>query len=121
MNVIAHPELAPLFGENALAEVDVVATLEDGLAVAGRIDRFVETAEDVRIADFKTGRPYEKPAPEHLRQLALYRAAVAPMYPGKKLRCFLIFTRTAAIVEADDANLDAALALARKSYLSFSA
>lgn len=121
LNVIAHPELAPLFGESALAEVDVVATLADGLAVAGRIDRFVETAEDVRIVDFKTGRPQEKPAPEYLRQLALYRAAVAPMYPGKKLRCFLIFTNTASIVEAGDADLDGALDLARRDYLSFSA
>lgn len=118
LNVLAHPELAPLFGENALAEVDVVATVDDGLPVAGRIDRLVETAEDVRIVDFKTGRPYEKLAPEHLRQLALYRAAVSPMYPGKKLRCFLIFTRTAAMIEADPAALDAALALARARYLS---
>ena len=121
LRLIAHPELAPLFGENALAEVDIAATLTDGLSVAGRIDRFVETAEDVRIVDFKTGRPHEKPTPEHLRQLALYRAAVTPMYPGKKLRCFLIFTRAAAIVEANAAELDAALALARKDYLSLSA
>ncbi len=121
LKVIAHPELAPLFGESALGEVDVAATLANGLAVAGRIDRFVETADDVRIVDFKTGRSYDKPAPEQLRQLALYRAAVAPMYPGKKLRCFLIFTRTAAIVEADAVDLDAALAQARKDYLSFSA
>ena len=117
-NVLAHPALEPLFGANALAEVDVVATLEDGLPVAGRIDRFVETAEDVRIVDFKTGRPYEKPTPDHLRQLALYRAAVAPMYAGKKIRCYLIFTRTAAIIEANDADLDAALALARARYRS---
>jgi ATP-dependent helicase/nuclease subunit A len=110
--------LEPLFGANALAEVDVVATLEDGLPVAGRIDRFVETLEDVRIVDFKTGRPYEKPTPEHLRQLALYRAAVAPMYAGKKIRCYLIFTRTAAIIEANDADLDAALSLARARYRS---
>ena len=121
MKVIAHPALFPLFGENALAEVDVVATLEDGLSVVGRIDRFVETTDDVRIVDFKTGLPHEKPAPEHLRQLALYRAAVAPMYPDKSVRCFLIFTRTAAIVEADAAELDSALALARKGYSSFSA
>lgn len=121
LNVLAHPDLTPLFGDNALAEVDVVATLDDGLPVAGRIDRFVETADDVRIVDFKTGGPYENPAPEHLRQLALYRAAVAPMYAGKKIRCFLIFTRTADIVEANDADLDAALALARARYRSFGA
>ena len=58
-----------------------------------------------------TGAPYEKPTPDHLRQLALYRAAVVPMYAGKKIRCYLIFTRTAAIIEANDADLDAAQAV----------
>jgi len=112
--VIDDPRLSALFGPQSVAEVDVVAALDDGLVVSGRIDRLAETESDVLIADFKTGRPCTPPRPEHLRQLALYRAAVAPLYPGKRLRCFLVWTQGAEAVEAGATALDAALEQARK-------
>lgn len=110
--VLADPSLAPLFGPESSSEVDVVATLENGAVVSGRIDRLAETATEALIAEFKTGRPRGKIDDAHLRQLALYRAAVAPLFPGKRLRCFLIFTQNASVVEADEAALDAAFARA---------
>lgn len=111
--VIDDPQLAALFGPQSAAEVDIVAALDDGLFISGRIDRLAETEEEVSIADFKTGRPRALPEDEHLRQLALYRAAVAPMYPGKRLRCFLVWTQNATAIEAGSAALDAAFARAR--------
>lgn len=110
--VIEDAYLAPLFGPDSTPEVDVVATLDNGVVVSGRIDRLAETASEVLIADFKTGRPRAGLDDEHLRQLALYRAAIAPLYPGKRPRCFLIWTQNAHVVEADAAALDAALARA---------
>lgn len=111
--VIDDPQLAALFGPQSAAEVDIVAALDDGLFISGRIDRLAETEEEVSIADFKTGRPRALPEDEHLRQLALYRAAVAPMYPGKRLRCFLVWTQNATAIEAGSAALDSAFARAR--------
>ncbi len=105
---IENPQLAELFGSRSMAEVDVYAALDEGLHVSGRIDRLAETADSVLIADFKTGRPRETPDAAQLRQLALYRAALRPLYPGKRLRCYLIFTQNAAVVEAADAALDEA-------------
>ncbi len=111
LRALDDPRLAPLFGPRSLAEVDVYASLDEGLDVAGRIDRLAETDEEVLIVDFKTGRPRAEPDASQLRQLALYRAALRPLYPQRRLRCFLVFTRDASVLEATDAALDGAFAL----------
>ncbi|MBI3276082.1 MAG: PD-(D/E)XK nuclease family protein, partial [Methylocystis sp.] len=81
------------------------------IAVQGRIDRLAETERDVFVADFKTGGPRpDGVAPEQLRQLAIYRAAVAPLYPGKTIRAILIWTQIAKVFEPDANALDTALA-----------
>ena len=113
LHVIESPSLAPLFTAQSLAEVDIVArigTLQGAREIVGRIDRLAVTEEEILIADFKTGRPRVEPLPSELRQLALYRAAAIQLYPGKKARCVLIFTRDASVVEPAASALDAALA-----------
>ncbi len=107
--VIADERLAPLFGPDSTPEVDVVATLDNGVVVSGRMDRLAETASEVLIADFKTGRPRAVLEAEHLRQLALYRAAIAPLYRGKRVRCLLVWTQNATVIEAEEAALELAL------------
>lgn len=110
--VIGNEQLAPLFGANSIAEVDIAAKLDapqGEIAISGRIDRLAVTEREVFIADFKTGRPRGEPGPEQLRQLALYRAAVAPLYPDRKLRCVLVWTQDASVVEPSLEALDAAL------------
>jgi ATP-dependent helicase/nuclease subunit A len=42
-------------------------------------------------------------------QLALYRAAIGPLYPGKQVRCFLVWTEGPSGVELPPAALEAAL------------
>ena len=111
--VVGDPRLAPLFGPESSPEVDIVATLESGAVVSGRIDRLAETTTEALIAEFKTGRPRGKIEDAHLRQLALYRAAVAPLFPGKRLRCFVIYTQNASVLEAEEMALAAALERAR--------
>ncbi len=110
--IVGDPQLAPLFGPESRPEVDIVATLENGAVVSGRIDRLAETATEALIAEFKTGRPRGEIEDAHLRQLALYRAAAAPLFPGKRLRCFLIYTQNASVFEAEETALTAALACA---------
>jgi ATP-dependent helicase/nuclease subunit A len=110
--IVEDARLAPLFGEASAAEVDIVARLatpRGELAIAGRIDRLADTEGEVFVADFKTGRPRAELGPEQLRQLALYRAAALPLYPGKSVRCVLIFTQDASVIEPSAEALDAAL------------
>jgi ATP-dependent helicase/nuclease subunit A len=109
--VLKAPELAPLFGSQSVAEAEIaarIATPRGEIAIAGRMDRLAETPEAVIIADYKAGRAPPSPGFAHLRQLALYRAAVATLYPEKRLRCLLVFTEDAGVVEIPAWRLDAA-------------
>jgi ATP-dependent helicase/nuclease subunit A len=110
IRAIEDPRLADLFGPGSMAEVDIYAALDGGLEISGRIDRLAETADSVLVADFKTGRPRDSVGAAQLRQLALYRAALAPLYANKRLRCFIVFTQGATILEATAAALDEAYA-----------
>ena len=83
-------------------------------AVSGRIDRMAVREDDVEIVDFKTNRV--PPAAvseipfEHRAQLAIYRAILTPLYPGKEIRCGLIYTEAAKTFWLEAGLLDASLA-----------
>jgi ATP-dependent helicase/nuclease subunit A len=81
--------------------------------VSGQIDRLAVTDAAVLIADFKTNRPPPRRIAEvpeaYLRQLALYRAVLANLYPGKPLRAVVVWTEAPDIMEFSPANLDAAV------------
>jgi len=95
MAVLRHPEFAPIFGPGSQAEVPIVGLVE-GRALSGQIDRLVVSDDQVLIVDFKSLRP--PPATEaevaaiYLRQMAFYRAALAQIYPGRDIRCALLWT-----------------------------
>jgi len=115
MAVIDAPELVQLFGPGSKAEVPIAGRiLRAGtpIDVTGQVDRIAEGDDDVLIADFKTGQPCDAAdTPEaYLTQMALYRAALAPLWPGKHLRMLLIWTYGPKIVELDGSALDRALA-----------
>lgn len=116
MRVLEDGSLAPLFGPQSAPEVDIVARVDTPVGrreIVGRIDRFAVTDDEIFIADFKTGRPRAQPLPSELRQLALYRAAASELHPGKSVRCMLIYTRDASVVEPATEALDTALAEAK--------
>jgi ATP-dependent helicase/nuclease subunit A len=93
--VLEHPDFTALFGPGSQAEAPLVG-LVNGRAVSGQIDRLVVTDERVLIVDYKTLRPppasESDVAPVYLRQLAIYRAALARLYPGREIRCALLWT-----------------------------
>jgi ATP-dependent helicase/nuclease subunit A len=111
--VLGDPDLAPLFGPQSRAEVAIAARvrLRSGasIEVTGQIDRIGLTAEHVCIADFKAGTPAPETEPRHILQLALYRAAVAPLYPERGVRAFLVWTALPRVEEIGEARLAAAL------------
>jgi ATP-dependent helicase/nuclease subunit A len=95
-----HPEFAALFGPDSQAEVPLVGLVPGstgtGRAVSAQIDRLVVAEDRVLIVDYKTLRPppatEDEVAPAYLRQLAAYRAALAQIYPGREIRCALLWT-----------------------------
>lgn len=116
--LLADPALAGLFGESSLAEVPIAGMIElsngERRPVSGQIDRLAISADEVVIADFKTtARPPHNEAaiPETvLAQLAVYRALVGQIYPGRRVRALLVYTATLTRLEPDPARLDTVLA-----------
>ena len=114
LRVLDAPECAPLFGASARAEVAVAARIarrdRAPLDIAGRIDRLAETKDEIWIADFKTGAEPESVPAAYVAQLALYRAAVAQIYPDRGVRAFVLWTTTTRLCEIDASAMERALA-----------
>ena len=114
--VIGDPVFADLFTESSRAEVAVTAQLPElgDVRISGQIDRLAVTANRVLIADFKTNRPPPDSAENTPRlyrtQMALYRAALQKIYPGKQIDCALVWTDGARLMPLPGALLDAEIA-----------
>ncbi len=114
IGLIADVRFAPLFAPGSRAEVPLVGRIvrpgQSPLAVSGQIDRLIMTGGEILIADYKTNHapPREISAvPQSYRQqLALYRALLQRLYPGKSVRAALIWTETPEIMEIPPAVLD---------------
>ena len=81
---IDAPELSHIFAPDSRTEVALAGLLprpgRPDLPYSGRLDRLVATGQGVLIVDFKLGEKPERPAAAHVAQLALYRAALQPLY-----------------------------------------
>jgi ATP-dependent helicase/nuclease subunit A len=106
--VLALPELSPLFGRDARAEVPLVGVV-GGLAIAGQVDRLVVTAAEIVLVDYKTNR--EPPADAagvpaiYWRQMAAYATLLGEIYPGRPIRCALLWTEGPRLMWLDEATL----------------
>lgn len=90
-----------------------MVALAGGRAISGRIDRLVVRADEVAIVDYKTLRPVpetEDAVPAlYLDQLRAYRAAVSEVYPGRRVRCALLWTDGPKLMWVRDARLEPAV------------
>ena len=115
--VLDDATFAPIFAGQSRAEVAIMGTIEvrgKSRAVSGKIDRLAVSAQRVLLVDFKTSRPapaglFDLP-PEHLLQMALYRALLRPIYPERRIEAALIYTDVARLIELPQSDMDAALA-----------
>jgi ATP-dependent helicase/nuclease subunit A len=118
LGLIGDVRFAAVFGNGSRAEVPIVGRLDqpDGtpVLVSGQIDRLVVTENEVLIVDFKTNQTPPNTAAEapaaYIRQLALYRAILARLYPQRAIRTALLWTETPEFMEISASALDAALA-----------
>ncbi len=115
--ILADARFAPLFAPGSRAEVSVVGSLDihgRTRTVSGKIDRLAVTADRVLIVDYKTNRPAPASLAEvpeaYVLQLALYRALLRPLYPGREVSAALLFTEAPRLIELPEGALDAALA-----------
>ena len=116
MLILEDQRFHELYGPASRAEVPIVGKLTLGgktVRVSGQIDRLAVTERAVLIADFKTNRPAPRRIaevpPAYLRQLALYRAVLLRLYPGRDVRAALVWTEVPDLMELSAETLDTAL------------
>ncbi len=118
LGLIEDPRFAAVFGPGSRPEVSIVGRLArpggTKALVSGQIDRLVVTPGEVLIVDFKTNHAPPRQAAEapsgYVRQLALYRAVLAQLYPERPIRAGLLWTETPEWMEIPAPALDAQLA-----------
>lgn len=114
--VITAPQFAAVFAPGSFAEVPLAGVVPalGGMAVSGQIDRLCVTEDEILIVDYKTNRDAPQNAAgtpsAYLRQMAVYRAALQAIYPGRAVRCALLWTDTPALIALPDSLLDQAAA-----------
>jgi len=113
IGVLDDSEFASLFNEHSRGEIAITAALPElgiGVSVSGQIDRLALSENKIMIADFKTNRPaphsVEKIPAIYRAQMALYRAALSKIYPGKHISCALIWTDGPRAMRLPDSLLD---------------
>ncbi len=106
-------ELGHIFGPESRGEVALTGLLprpgRPDLAYSGRLDRLVATPKAVLIVDFKLGEKPDRPAAGHVAQLALYRAALQPLYRGAAIHAALVYLDGPTLTPIAEQELDAAL------------
>src|SRR5262249_25578871 len=79
----------------------------------GQVDRLAITETEVVIVDYKTNRPPPRRSidvdPAYVFQMAVYRAALAEIYPRHTIRCVLLWTDGPFTLELSPTQLDTAL------------
>ncbi len=118
LELIGDGRFAAVFGDGSRAEVPIVGWLErpsgGSVLVSGQIDRLLITDNEVLIVDFKTNQSPPGTAAEapsaYVRQLALYRALLARLYPRRTVRTALLWTEAPELMEILPPALEAELA-----------
>jgi ATP-dependent helicase/nuclease subunit A len=116
--LIGDIRFAAVFAPGSRAEVSLVGRLDrpgrPAVLVSGQIDRLAVTPAEVWIVDYKTNHAPPRAIAEapaaYIRQLALYRAVLAKLYPQRLIRAALLWTETPEMMEILAPALDAQLA-----------
>lgn len=107
--ILEDEKFAVLFGPNSQAEVPLVGMVGN-TALSGQVDRLAVVGNDVWIVDYKTNRPPPDKAKDvpriYVRQMAAYRAVLKEIYPAKNIRCLLLWTDAAILMELEDSMMD---------------
>ena len=120
--VTEAPAHAALFAPGSRAEVPLIGMLQTPrgtFTVSGQVDRLAVSDTEVLIVDYKTNRPppesAEGVALVYRRQLALYRALLQRIYPGRRVRAFLLWTAAPRLMEIAAETLDKSMPYAAAS------
>ncbi len=108
VEVLSASALAEVFAEDGLTEVGFSVTV-DGQPMQGVMDRVLVRPDKVVVIDFKTNATVPttpEDCPEGiLRQMGVYRRALATLYPDRPAEAAVLWTRTATMMSLPGALL----------------
>lgn len=100
--LLADENFSTLFAADSLAEAPLTGSI-DGVPVFRQIDRLCLRSDEVWIVDYKTNRPPPQDPKDipaaYRRQLNEYGLLLRGIYPGKRVRCFLLWTYAPRLME----------------------
>ncbi|MBM08452.1 MAG: double-strand break repair helicase AddA [Magnetovibrio sp.] len=115
LSILENPKFAILFGPDSLAEVPIIGTLAPSngappILVSGQVDRLCISEKEIVIIDYKSNRPPpdtpENVSPSYLRQMAIYRALLQAIYPGRTMRASILWTDSTFLMDLPENLLD---------------
>ncbi|MBL4612998.1 MAG: PD-(D/E)XK nuclease family protein, partial [Emcibacter sp.] len=108
-DILTAPDFAQVFSPQSRAEVSIVG-LAGTTPVSGQVDRLIVLEREILIIDYKTNRPPPRDSAHvsrlYMRQMAAYRAVLSDIYPDKAVKCLLLWTDVAQLMELPDALLE---------------
>jgi len=111
--VLDDPQFAAVFGPGGRPEAPVIGALGPDRIINGRVDRLVVTDDEILLADYKTDRPAppsaDAVAEAYLAQLAAYREVLSRRWPGRRVRCVLVWTDGPRLMDIPSGLLEEAL------------
>jgi ATP-dependent helicase/nuclease subunit A len=114
LGVLTDPAFTAVFGPGSRAEAAIAGRLPGLGGVSGRVDRLLITPDRVLVADFKTNRPaparVEDADPAYIRQMAVYRAVLMAIFPGRRVEAALVWTDGPALMPVPEILAERALA-----------
>ncbi len=113
MTLIEKPELAWLWGSDALTEVVITADIPNLGRIHGAIDRLIVGVDSITAIDYKSNRlvpstPEETPIGLQ-RQLAAYDHALRAIYPDHQITNAILWTHTGTLTVLSQQHLHEAL------------
>ncbi len=101
--LLSDPSFGDIFGPHSVAEIPITGLLDDGRLISGQIDRMVVRDNDILIVDYKTNRPpphnVEDVPAIYRAQMKAYADTLQVIYPAKIIRCALLWTDGARLME----------------------
>ncbi len=114
--ILEDKRFAAYFGPGSCAEAPFAALWPDIQGdgetgkMFGQIDRIAVLEDEILILDYKTNRPPPEnisDVPEiYIRQMTAYASALRQMFPGKRIRCALLWTDVPRLMELPGELLD---------------
>ena len=109
IKILDDEKFTELFAPNGKSEIEVTGLIEGAnkknIEITGRIDRLIINENEILIVDFKTTRqPPQTIAQvqkEYIIQLGIYYLLLEKLYPSHTIKCALLWTHNATLMEID--------------------